>query len=194
MNVCVFSSSSNGIADCYIQDAIVLAQLIAKNNMTLINGGANVGLMEVVSATAVKYGARTIGIIPVKMTYRNLVSDKMHEVIVLGNMQERKARMRDLSDAFIALPGGFGTLEEILEVITLKQLEDLEGPVVFINTNGFFDDLLKQFEKSYDENFAKENYRKIYFVAQTPQEAIDYIINYQPEDLGTKWHDVPVRY
>ncbi len=194
MNICVFSSSSNGIADCYIQDAIVLAQLIAENKMTLINGGANVGLMEVVSATAVKNGAKTIGVIPEKMIHRNLASDKMHEVIISKDMQERKAKMRELSDAFIALPGGFGTLEEILEVITLKQLDYLSGPIVFINTNGFFDDLFAQFEKSYDENFAKGNYRKIYFVAKTPNEAIEYIINYHPEDLGTKWHDVPIRY
>ena len=98
-------------------------------------------------------------------------------------MQERKAKMRELSDAYIALPGGFGTLEEILEVITLKQLDYLGGPIVFVNTNGFFDDLLKQFEKSYHENFAKENYRKIYFVAKNPAEAIEYILNYEPENL-----------
>ena len=194
MNVCVFSSSSNGIADCYIHDAVALAKLIVENNMTLINGGANVGLMEVVSATAAKYGAKTIGVIPEKMIHRNLVSDKMHEVIISKDMQERKAKMRELSDAYIALPGGFGTLEEILEVITLKQLDYLGGPIVFVNTNGFFDDLLKQYEKSYHENFAKENYRKIYFVAKNPAEAIEYILNYEPENLGTKWHDVPIRY
>ena len=194
MNVCVFSSSSNGVADCYIRDAVTLARLIAENKMTLVNGGANVGLMEVVSATAAKNGAKTIGVIPEKMKSRNLVSDKMHEVIISKDMQERKAKMRELSDAYIALPGGFGTLEEILEVITLKQLDYLGGPIVFVNTNGFFNDLLKQFEKSYSENFAKENYRKIYFVAETPAEAVDYINNYQPEDLGTKWHDVPLRY
>ncbi|MDX9883636.1 MAG: TIGR00730 family Rossman fold protein [Prolixibacteraceae bacterium] len=194
MNICVFSSSSNGIGDCYIHDAVELATLIAKNKMTLVNGGANVGLMEVVSATAVKHGAKTIGVIPEKMTHRNLVSDKMHEVIISKDMQERKARMRELSDAYIALPGGFGTLEEILEVITLKQLDYLNAPVVFINTNGFFDDLFRQFERSYHENFAKENYRKIYFVAKTPHEAINYIINYKPENLGTKWHEVPIRH
>ena len=194
MNICVFSSSSNGIADCYIHEAKILAHLIAGNKMTLINGGANVGLMEVVSATAAKNGAKTIGVIPEKMIHRNLVSDKMHEVIISKDMQERKAKMRELSDAYIALPGGFGTLEEILEVITLKQLDYLTGAIVFINTNGFFDDLFSQFEKSYQENFAKENYRKIYFVAINSTEAIEYILNYKAEDLGTKWHDVPVKY
>lgn len=194
MNICVFSSSSNGIAESYIEEAKILAKLIAENKMTLINGGANVGLMEVVSATAVASGAKTIGVIPEKMKHRNLVSDKMHEVIISKDMQERKAKMRELSDAYIALPGGFGTLEEILEVITLKQLDYLHGAIVFINTNGFFDDLFRQFEKSYLENFAKENYRKIYFVANNSKEAIDYIKNYKAEDLGTKWHEVPIKY
>ncbi len=194
MNICVFSSSSNGIADCYLQEAKKLALLIAENNMTLINGGANVGLMEVVSAVAAKNGAKTIGVIPEKMMRRSLVSDKMHEVIISKDMQERKAKMRELSDAYIALPGGFGTLEEILEVITLRQLEYLDGAIVFINTNGFFDDLFNQFEKSYRENFAKENYRKIYFIAKNAAEAIEYIKHYKPENLGTKWHDVPLKY
>jgi len=194
MNVCVFSSSSNGIAECYIREAILLAGLIAENKMTLVNGGANVGLMEVVSATAVQKGVKTIGVIPEKMKQHNLVSDKIQQVIISKDMPERKARMRELSDAYIALPGGFGTLEEILEVITLKQLDYLSGPVVFINTNGFFDDLFRQFEKSYAENFAKENYRKIYFIAKNSTEAIEYIKNYQPENLGTKWDDVPVKF
>lgn len=194
MNICVFSSSSNGIAESYIEEAKHLAKLIAANQMTLINGGANVGLMEVVSATAAENGAKTIGVIPEKMKHRNLVSDKMHEVIISKDMQERKAIMRDLSDAYIALPGGFGTLEEILEVITLKQLDYLHGAIVFINTNGFFDDLFRQFEKSYTENFAKDNYRKIYFAATNSKDAIDYILNYKSEDLGTKWHEVPIKY
>jgi hypothetical protein len=105
-------------------------------------------------------------------------------------MQERKARMRDISDAFIALPGGFGTLEEILEVITLRQLTYHTKPIVFINTNGFFDFLFKQFEVSYDELFAKPVYRELYFVAKNPAEALDYIENYTPVILDTKWFKV----
>lgn len=192
MNICVFSSSSNGIANCYLQAATELATLLANKNITIINGGANVGLMEVVSGTAMKLGAKTIGIIPEKMQQNNLVSEQLHELIISKDMQERKARMRELADAFIALPGGFGTLEEILEVITLKQLDYLNGAIVFINTNGFFDDLFRQFEKSFNEKFAKENYRKLYFIADTPHEAIEYITKYKKEDLGTKWHEVPV--
>ena len=193
MNICVFSSSSNAVADCYLSEAENLATLIAENNMTLINGGANVGLMELVSKTASAKGAKTIGIIPEKMKHNNLVSDHSHEVIISKDMQERKSMMREMANAFIALPGGFGTLEEILEVITLKQLAYLHEAIVFINTNGFFDDLFKQFEKSYQEKFAKENYRKLYFIANDSNEAIEYIKSYIPEDMGTKWFHVPVR-
>src|SRR5690606_17294287 len=96
-----------------------------------------------------------------------------------------------ISDAFIALPGGFGTLEEILEVITLRQLSYHAKPIVFINTNGFFNHLFKQFEITYSELFAKKIYRKLYFIAKNSEEAIDYIQNYVPVELDTKWFIVP---
>ena len=99
--------------------------------------------------------------------------------------------MRDISDAFIALPGGFGTLEEILEVITLRQLSYHTKPIVFINTNNFFEFLFKQFEVTYLEMFAKEIYRELYFVAQNAEDALEYIVNYKPIELDSKWFVVP---
>lgn len=193
MNICVFSSSSNAIADVYFQEAIALAKLIAQENFCLINGGSNVGLMDTVTREARVNGAKTIGVIPQKLHDFNLASAHAHEIIVSGDMMERKFKMRELSDAFIALAGGFGTLEEILEVITLKQLSYHNKAVVFINTDGFYDDLFRQFEKSYDEKFAKESYRKLYFVASNSREAMNYIKNYQPEEAVNKWYDVPKR-
>lgn len=191
MNICVFSSSSNAINDVYFREAEQLGKLIAKGNHTLINGGANVGLMEAVTIAASQAGAKTIGIIPEKLIGRSLVSENSHEVVITIDMQDRKSRMRDISDAFIALPGGFGTLEEILEVITLRQLSYHSKPIVFINTNNFFNYLFKQFEVSYHEMFAKEIYRELYFVAQTAEEAIEFIANYTPVELDSKWFQVP---
>jgi uncharacterized protein (TIGR00730 family) len=191
MNICVFSSSSNAIADVYVNEAIDLAKLIGESNSCLINGGSNVGLMEVITREACKYGAKTIGVIPEKLRDFNLASVHAHEIIVSGDMMERKAKMRELSDSFIALAGGFGTLEEILEVITLKQLGYHHKAIVFINTNGFYDDLFRQFEKSYEEKFAKENYRKLYFIARNAAEAMEYLRNYKPEDTVDKWFEVP---
>ena len=191
MNICVFCSSSNAISETYFQAAEKLGYLVGKNNYNLINGGANVGLMETVTVAARKAGAKTIGIIPERMIDRSLASENAHDVIVTRDMMERKAKMRDMADAFIALPGGFGTLEEILEVITLRQLSYHSKPVVFINTNGFFDHLLKQFEVSFKEMFAKSIYRELYFVAKNSEEAISYIANYRPTDLDSKWFIVP---
>ncbi|MCK3685242.1 TIGR00730 family Rossman fold protein [Maribellus sp. YY47] len=191
MNICVFCSSSNAISTIYFDEAQKLGALIGKNKHVLINGGANVGLMEAVTIAASKAGAKTIGIIPEKMIRRSLASDNSHEVIVTKDMMERKAQMRELSDAFIALPGGFGTLEEILEVITLRQLSYHHKPIVFINTNGFFDHLFKQFEVSYTEQFAKPIYRELYYVATNVEDAIDHIENYKEIELDSKWFVVP---
>ena len=193
MNICVFSSSSNAIADVYVNEAMELARMIGHAKFCLINGGSNVGLMDVITREAGIYGAKTIGIIPEKLRDYNLASIHAHEIIVSGDMMERKAKMRELSDSFIALAGGFGTLEEILEVITLKQLGYHNKAVVFINTNGFYDDLFRQFEKSFEEKFAKENYRKLYFIAQNSSEAMSYLSKYQPEKTVDKWFVVPTR-
>ncbi|HCY40113.1 MAG TPA: TIGR00730 family Rossman fold protein [Prolixibacteraceae bacterium] len=193
MNICVFSSSSNAIADVYVNEAIDLARLIGQAKYCLINGGSNVGTMDVVTREANNHGAKTIGIIPEKLRDFNLASVHAHEIIVSGDMMERKAKMRELSDAFIALAGGFGTLEEILEVITLKQLGYHHKAIVFINTNGFYDDLFRQFEKSFDEKFAKESYRKLYFIAENATEAMNYLQEYQPEETVNKWFEVPKR-
>jgi len=191
MNICVFSSSSNAINDVYFQEADMLGKLIAKGNHTLINGGANVGLMETVTISASKAGAKTIGIIPERLIGRSLASKNSHEVIVTPDMQDRKSKMRNISEAFIALPGGFGTLEEILEVITLRQLSYHTKPIVFINTNNFFEYLFKQFEITYREMFAKDVYRELYFIANNAKEAMEYISNYKPFELDSKWFEVP---
>lgn len=193
MNICVFSSSSNAIADVYVSEAIDLARLIGQSGFCLINGGSNVGTMDVITREAGRNGAKTIGIIPEKLRDYNLASIHAHEIIVSGDMMDRKFQMRELSDAFIALAGGFGTLEEILEVITLKQLGYHHKAIVFINTNGFYDDLFRQFEKSYDEKFAKESYRKLYFVAENSAQAMKYLKDYQPEETVNKWFEVPGR-
>lgn len=190
-NICTFASSSDALKACFVDEALELSRLIAQHQMTLVNGGANVGLMEAMLREVQSHGARTIGIIPEKMEKVNLISSHIDELIVSTDMKERKAIMRERSDAFIALAGGFGTLEEILEVITLKQLDYHNKPIVFINTDGFYDDLFRQFEKSYDENFAKPIYRTLYYIASSAAEAMDYILNYSAEARESKWFEVP---
>ena len=191
MNICVFCSSSNAISDIYFHEARELGRLIGEQGHALINGGANVGLMEAVTIAAKASGARTTGIIPEMMQGRNLISNHSHEVEITTDMATRKARMRELSDAFVALPGGFGTLEEIIEVITLKQLDYHRKPIVFINTEGFFDNLFRQFDRAFEAHFSKPEYRNLYHICHTPEEAISYIGNYQPGEAINKWYKVP---
>ncbi|SHF30100.1 hypothetical protein SAMN05444274_104344 [Mariniphaga anaerophila] len=191
MNICVFSSSSNAISPVYFDEAKKLGKLIGEKGHTLVNGGANVGLMEAVTVAASEAGAKTIGVIPERFVQRSLASDNLHEVVETRDMKERKAKMREISDAFIALPGGFGTLEEILEVLTLRQLSYHSKPIVFVNTNGFFRYLFKQFELSFSEKFAKEVYRELYFSAKDAEEAMKFIAEYRPVELDSKWFEVP---
>lgn len=191
MNICVFCSSSNAIDDVFFNDAERLGELLGLRNHTLINGGAKVGLMETVSVAARKSGARTIGIIPKLLEEKKLTSQSMEQIEIVAGMMERKERMRNLADAFIALPGGFGTLEEILEVITLKQLDYHRKPIVFVNTNGFYNFLFEQFEMAFKEKFGKPEYRNLYFIATSPEDAIHYIENYTPGEAINKWFIVP---
>ncbi len=191
MNICVFCSSSNAIDEVYFRDARLLGELIGRNSHALINGGANVGLMETVTIAAKTAGARTTGIIPEMMQGRNLISSHSHEVEITTDMAARKARMRELSDAFVALPGGFGTLEEIIEVITLKQLDYHRKPIVFINTGNFFENLFRQFDHAFDEHFSKPEYHRLYQICNTPEEAIAFLENYQPGEVVNKWYTVP---
>ncbi|MBN1986905.1 MAG: TIGR00730 family Rossman fold protein [Prolixibacteraceae bacterium] len=191
MNICVFSSSSNAIPDVYFREAEKLGKLIGEGGHTLINGGANVGLMEAITVAAGKAGAKTIGIIPERLNGFSLASANAHEVIITADMQERKAKMREISDAFVAMPGGFGTLEEILEVMTLRQLSYHKKPIVFLNTNNFYKYLFKQFEVSYTEMFAKEIYRELFHIAGNAGEVLNYLLNYTPVELDRKWFVVP---
>ncbi len=191
MRICVFCSSSNAIPELYFDEANKLGKLIGDFGHEIIYGGATVGLMHTVAEAARKAGARSVGIIPESIHQKRLSSPLDHEQIITPNMRERKYLMRKRSDAFIALPGGFGTLEEILEVVTLKQLQYHNKPIVFINTDGFYDSLFAQFERAYRDSFSKVDYKSTYFIAADSDEAFAYIHNYQPTELAAKWFEVP---
>jgi uncharacterized protein (TIGR00730 family) len=193
MNICVFCSSSNAVDSEYFNQAKLTGELIGKNKHQLIYGGANVGLMEELAASVKKNGGKIIGIIPEKIHQKELSSAHPHELIVTQTMDERKSLMRQKADAFIALPGGFGTLEEILEVITLKQLDYHRKPIIFVNTKGFFDNLLMHFEKTFEEHFAKESYRMLYEIAENAADAYHKIINYSELSPENKWFLVPTK-
>lgn len=176
-SVCVYCASSTKVDKVYFDAAESLGALLAEKNINLINGAGNIGLMSAVSDAALKAGGKVVGVIPEFMVKEGWGHSGLTELLVVDNMHERKKMMADLSDAVIALPGGCGTLEELLEIITWKQLGLYPKPVVILNTNNYFDPLLEMLRKSIEENFMREQHAEIWKVAQTPEQAFDFVMN-----------------
>jgi len=185
--ICVFSSSSDVVDPVFFDVASDLGALIAQRNYTLIYGGATVGLMGALATAAHEYGGRVVGVIPAPIRDRGIAYEPADELIVTRDLRERKTLMEQLADIFVALPGGFGTLEETLEILTLKQLQHHNKPVVLVNTNGFYDRLLGLFEHFYQQRFVKAEHRDLYHVARDPISAFEYIDSYRPPEPVSKW-------
>ncbi|MEF8805418.1 MULTISPECIES: TIGR00730 family Rossman fold protein [Bacteroides] len=172
-SVCVYSASSTKIDAVYFQAAEALGRLLAGHRIRLINGAGNLGLMRSVADAVLKNGGEVTGVIPHFMVEQNWHHTGLTELIEVESMHERKQKMANLSDGIIALPGGCGTLEELLEIITWKQLGLYLNPIIVLNVNGFFDPLLEMFEKAIEENFMRQQHRDIWKVARTPEEAVE---------------------
>ena len=174
-SVCVYSASSTKIDAVYFQAAETLGRLLAEHHIRLINGAGSIGLMCSVADAVLKNGGEVTGVIPRFMVEQNWHHTGLTELIEVESMHERKQKMANLSDGIIALPGGCGTLEELLEIITWKQLGLYLNPIVILNTNGFFDPLLAMLQRAMDENFMRQQHGAIWHVASTPQEAVELI-------------------
>lgn len=156
MNICVFCGSSSGKNSIYANAAKELGYLLAKGKHTLIYGGGNVGLMGIVADAVLENNGKVIGVIPKFLMDREVGHTGLTSLEIVTSMHERKKRMADLSDAFVAIPGGWGTLEEIAEILTWKQLGLLTQPVAVLNVNRFFDPLLTQMKSMVQEGFLRE--------------------------------------
>ena len=168
-SVCVYSASSTKINPVYFKAAEELGSLLAEHHIRLINGAGSIGLMCAVADAVLKNGGEGI---PRFMVEQNWHHTGLTELIEVESMHERKQKMANLSDGIVALPGGCGTLEELLEIITWKQLGLYLNPIVILNVNGFFDPLLEMLGKAIDENFMRQQHGDIWKVAQTPEEAL----------------------
>ena len=171
-SVCVYSASSTKINPVYFKAAEKLGGLLAEHHIRLINGAGSIGLMRAVADAVLKNGGEVTGVIPRFMVEQNWQHTGLTELIEVESMHERKQKMANLSDGIIALPGGCGTLEELLEIITWKQLGLYLNPIIILNANGFFDPLLEMLGKAIDENFMRQQHGDIWKVAQTPEEAL----------------------
>lgn len=171
-NVCVYSASSTQLDPIYFQAADTLGRLLAQKGINLINGAGCLGLMSRISDAALATGGTVTGIIPRFMVEQNWHHKGLTHLIETETMHERKRMMADLSDGIIALPGGCGTMEELLEIITWKQLGLYLKPIVILNTNGFYNPLLEMLERAIDQHFMRRQHGSIWQVAQTPDEAL----------------------
>lgn len=171
-SVCVYSASSTKIDQTYFNAAVVLGELLAKKEIRLINGAGSIGLMRAVADASLQAGGKVTGVIPRFMVEQNWHHKGLTKLVEVDSMHERKQLMADLSDGIIALPGGCGTLEELLEIITWKQLGLYFNPIVILNVNNFFDPLLAQLNEAVEQNFMRPQHAGIWSVAQTPEEAI----------------------
>lgn len=191
--VCVFASSCNYLDETYYKDAKELGILLAKAGIDLVYGGSCLGLMWACADMVKQNGGKITGVMPQKLHDMDVFSDYCDEFFLTPCMRSRKAKMDELSQAVIALPGGFGTLEELSEMIVQKQLGYNQKAIVILNTNGFYDRLLDFFEDIINQKFANKKAQNLYFIANTPQEAVDYLKNYMPEDHAIKKEDIYAR-
>lgn len=175
--VVVYCASSAHIEKAYFDAARQLGKILAKNNITCITGGGKQGLMGVVNDSVLENGGKVKGIIPRFMFDSGWCHPQLSELVVTESMHERKFLMAKHADAAFALPGGFGTLEELAEILTWKQLGLYKNPVVILNINGYYDPLLAMFNKMICEKFLHHNYGNIWQVVDSPDKAIEYLQN-----------------
>ena len=179
-SICVFCGSSLGNDPIYQQMAQATGQEIAAQGKTLVYGGGRSGLMGVVADSALQAGGRVIGVIPNALVDRELAHTGLTELHIVNNMHERKTKMAELSDAFVALPGGAGTLEEIFEQWTWSQLGIHQKPCAFLNVDGFYDDLIKMLHASVERGFSQERFVDRLIVAEQIKEILTAFSAYQP--------------
>lgn len=179
-SICVYCASSSRVDECYTHAAHLLGKLIAQKNMQLITGGGVQGLMRAVEDGALEANGIVTGVIPRFMMEQGWNHPALTNMHVTPDMHTRKKLMAGLSDAVIALPGGCGTMEELCEIITWKQLGLYLKPIVILNINEYYNPLIAQFEKAIDQHFMGQIHGKIWSVAHTPQEAME-IIEQTPE-------------
>ncbi len=189
MRICVYCASSSAAPRIYVEAARALGGALADRGHELVYGAGNIGLMGVLSRAARAGGARVTGVIPAFMNLKGLADPELSEIVVTDEMRSRKRAMEELADAFIACPGGLGTLEEILEILTLKQLGRLDKPCVILNTAGFYSHLIAQIDYAIDQRFIKSGYRQLFHVTDSPQEALDHIESYTEFESQDKWFE-----
>ena len=172
MNICVYCGSSDGKISSVLEIAESFGELLVENDMRLIYGGSSLGVMGRLANSVMRNDGEVTGVIPRGLFRKEVAHQKITELITVADMHERKSTMANLADAFVALPGGFGTLEELFEIITWNQIGILNKPVIIFNVDGFFNSLISMIDSCVDAGFIKPENRQIVKIAETPEECL----------------------
>jgi uncharacterized protein (TIGR00730 family) len=187
-SVCVFCGSNTGAGEAYAEAARALARAIARRRLKLVYGGGNVGLMGVLADAALGAGAHVIGVIPRHLVEREVAHSRLTEQRIVQTMHERKALMADLSDAFIALPGGLGTLDETFEMLTWTQLGYHRKPSALLDVNGYFERLAAFLDHAVEQRFMTAAHRAMLIIERDPEAALEQLAT-TPLPNVSKWMD-----
>lgn len=186
--ITVFCGSSAGTKKIYEEQAYKLGKTLAEQGIELVYGGANVGLMGTVANGVMEHNGKAIGVLPTFLKNVEIANENLSELIIVETMHQRKTKMDELSDGVISLPGGFGTLEELFEMLTWAQLGLHKKPVAILNIDGFYDELLAFIQKMVDEGFLKRANQEMLIVSDDIDQLITAMRNYQAPTVG-KWID-----
>lgn len=184
--LCVFCGSSPGVRKDYAAAARGLGRAMAERGVRLVFGGGQVGLMGVVADAVMEAGGEAAGVMPKALLEKELGHQRLTDLHVVGTMHERKALMADLADAFVALPGGYGTFEEFMEVLTWAQLSLHEKPCGLLNVAGFYEPLVNLFDRAVEEGFVRADHRSLALLEEDPQKLLDLLESYAPP-ATEKW-------
>jgi len=170
--ICVYCASSSQVKPAYFKATVRLAKILAEENISIVYGGGSMGLMGQLADSTIAAGGNITGIIPRFMCEVEWNHTSLTKLILVETMHERKEKMVMMADAVVALPGGCGTLEELLEVITWKRLGIFTKPIVIVNLEGYFDALITMLNRAVDEHFMREEHRQMWKVVETPEEVL----------------------
>jgi uncharacterized protein (TIGR00730 family) len=187
--VCVFCGSNKGGRAEYIAAAQAMGQALVKRNIGLVYGGGNVGLMGVIADAMLAEGGEVLGVIPQALVAREVAHQNLTQTYIVSSMHERKALMAELSDAFIALPGGMGTFDEFCEILTWAQLGIHQKPCGVLNVENYFTPLLTMFDHAMQEGFLRAEHRALVLQANEPERLLEALAKYQPQ-FAEKWLDL----
>ncbi len=187
-SICVYCGSNSGSKPAYTERAAALGDRIAKEGLRLVYGGGNVGLMGVVANAVLEAGGQVIGVIPKQLADWEVAHRGLTELEIVGSMHERKARMFDLSDGFVTLPGGFGTMEEIFEMLTWRQLGIGNKPCAFLDVDGFYAPLIGMIDRMVEERFLHTEQRQDLWHGEDIATMLQWMRDYQPAQ-ASKWID-----